>query len=95
MKTLAEDALTASTADQAIQPLVKIIRSSISSDSAIKRFRKEREAEKWVIQEWLTHKSGYKGKSDFARIQVNIVRERFDIPSLTDRTIREKWLKGL
>lgn len=95
MKELAGDALTASTADEAIEPLVKVIRSSISRDSAIKRFRKEREAERWVIQEWLTHKSAYKGKSDFARIQLNIIREKFDIPCLKDRTIRERWLKGL
>jgi hypothetical protein len=95
MKVLAEDAHIASNAEEAIQPLVKIIRSSISSESAIRRFSREREAKKWAIQEWLMHGVGYRSKSDFARIQVNMIRERFGIPSLTDRTIREKWLKGL
>ena len=94
MLLLAEDSLTASSADVAIAPLGPGFQSSNSSEMAKKRFETIKNAEKWLVSEWQRDKSQYESKSDFARIYIELIRHKYG-KTVTVRTILERWLKWL
>lgn len=52
-------------------------------------------AREHVRREWLEHgETGYRSKSDFARFYMGEVMRLFET-EVTEKTIRESWLKGL
>ncbi|SHM20172.1 hypothetical protein SAMN05216428_1179 [Nitrosospira sp. Nsp11] len=84
-----------SSADDVIQPLAAEFISKNSSEMSNKRFEKHREIETWVISEWIKHKAEYSNnKSAFARDYAKRILHEHDL-RVQERTIRERWLKGL
>lgn len=75
------------------------ITSARAKNAANFRFQKNNEARAWVQSEWQLHKDGYQGnKSEFSRAYTLLVRNKFtningDPLSITDKTIREIWLR--
>lgn len=63
---------------------------------ADERWGPMREAKEWTQAQWADQKTAYDGnKSRFARDMLGLVKQRFSrIDNVTDRTIREIWLKG-
>jgi hypothetical protein len=53
---------------------------------------KMREARLYVLDQWERHKEDYKGKSDFARVIVPLVKKLFGV-SVAHKTITDRWLK--
>jgi hypothetical protein len=95
MIDLAGDAITASTADEAIYPLAKAIKSSQNSAMARARWKKKREAKQWVISEWIKYKDEYKGnKAAFIRDYAKRIKNELG-EKMEEKSIREYWLKGL
>jgi hypothetical protein len=94
MNELAIDALHAQSAEEAVQPLAEIIKSSLQRAAANKLHDPYTKARAWVVSEWKQNKTEYPSKADFARIHVPLARQKFDLERLTDRTIRDSWLKG-
>jgi hypothetical protein len=95
MNELAIDAFYASTAEEALGPLIKTIKSAQARIAANKGSKENKRAREWVISEWKQHKAEYRSKSDFARIYAKLVLNRFHIKPVSDRNIRERWLEGL
>jgi hypothetical protein len=93
---LAIDALYAQSADEAVRPLIEIIQSSLQRAVANKRHDPSTKAKAWIVSEWKREKEGYKGnKSDFARHYARRITNEMDGLNVKERTIRERWLKGL
>jgi len=74
--------------------------SERGKNAANKRHAASREARKWVVQEWVQHgvKEYGGNKSEFSRVYMGLVKQKFsdangDPLSVTDKTIREQWLK--
>lgn len=92
---IASDAITTSSAEQAIQPLAEILKSIHARDAAAKSNKVLKEAKKWVQREWEQHKEAYKkNKSDFARTYARLVLNTYG-EEVTDTTIRARWLKDM
>lgn len=69
-------------------------RSIQAKENAAKRHAKTNEVRIFVQKAWAAQKDGYKGnKSDFARHYVGIVSNTFIGTTITERQIREVWLK--
>lgn len=58
------------------------------------RYAKHADAQQFVRQEWLRDFASYPSKQDFARIYRNLVLSQLNV-KVTERQIREVWLKGL
>jgi hypothetical protein len=90
---LASDCYT--TADAALKPLFDIHNSTKAEELAALRHAAMREAREWVTAEWKAHRTGYDGnKSEFSRHYSSRLRNEREL-IVTDRNIRERWLKGL
>lgn len=90
---LASDCYT--TSDAALKPLFDIQDSMRGEDLAARRHALNREAKAWVLGEWQAHAEGYaRNKSEFARHYARRLLNERGV-EVTDRSIREKWLKGL
>ena len=84
-----------STADDAFKPLAPQFISSNARAIASKRFNPERKIREWVVSEWMGKKTEFKdNKSRFARRYAQILLEERKL-LVTERNIRERWLKGL
>lgn len=95
MLQLAGESSIGSSADNVIEPLKAEFISKNSSEISKKRFEKTREAQQWVISEWVKHKAEYQGnKTAFARDYAKRIFHERDL-IIQERTIRERWLKGL
>lgn len=95
MKELAADAFTASSGDEALQPLVEAIKSFRNKKIAIQQWKPNRVAKEWVISEWMKYKSDYEGnKAAFIRDYTKRVKNERGVP-VTEKSMREYWLKGL
>jgi hypothetical protein len=91
---IAIDAWSSTSAEEVIQPYLDVIKSSNSRDMVAKRFGSVRKAREWVISEWNKDRAAYDSKADFARIHARRVANEFGVP-IKERTITERWLKGL
>ncbi|MBA2660087.1 MAG: hypothetical protein H0U72_11305 [Nitrosospira sp.] len=95
MLLLAEDAITASSAEEAIQPLTSEFISSNARSIANKGHEPRRTAKDWVVSEWMKYKLDYKNnKSFFARDYALRVKNERGV-RITERTIANKWLKNI
>ncbi len=90
MAVLARDSLAASSAARALEPL----RSAWAAMTAAKRHSETLSAKPWVLSEWRLHREGYQGNaSEFARVYSRRLLIERGV-RVSDRTIRERWLKG-
>lgn len=88
---LAEDSVSAMDGDEPFRQLEGVF----ASDRASKRHERSGEARAWVIKEWKAHAASYgRNKSAFARDYARRVWNELQV-KVTDRTIREDWLKAL
>lgn len=90
MVELARDSLTASSGAQALEPL----RSAWAAMTAARRHEETLSEKPWVLSEWRLHREGYQGNaSEFARVYSRRLLIERGV-RVSDRTIRERWLKG-
>lgn len=96
MIDLASDSLGASSAKQAIEPLLKALINDKQREKAQSRNADKRA---WVQEEWKKHgrspDAGYRGnKTDFSRAYAKRLKNEFEV-EITVESIRDRWLKGL
>lgn len=92
---LAADAVTASSADQALEPLAQIFISENARDIANRGHAPNRAYKELVISEWMKHKAtGGGNKARFGRLHAKRYKEKFG-KEIDDKTISRRWLKDL
>jgi hypothetical protein len=71
----------------------KMAASIVATRNAEKRHAKTNEVKVWIQNKWNQHRDDYdNNKSKFARVYVKLALQQFGV-TVTDKIIRERWLK--
>lgn len=69
-------------------------RNAINAFRAAKQHEAQRVAQAWAREHFQNKRGEYVGKTEFAKDYVPLVLEQFGV-SVSERNLRERWLKGL